>query len=117
MIECVGAAPSLHELNTYCVPAVPACVVTTASVWVPGARLKVCGAVCTAPPSTVNCSPAGLVRIVIPVCGTKLAVTVLAALMVTVVAVLLDAATGPLQLLNWYPLLAVAVRFTTVPAL
>ena len=47
----------------------------------------------------------------------KLAVTLSAALIVTVVEALFGEATGPLQLLNWYPLFAVAVRFTTVPAL
>ena len=56
-----AAPPSLQELKMYCVPVVPGCVAATAMVWVPAARLTVCGAVCTDPPSTVNCRPAGVV--------------------------------------------------------
>jgi hypothetical protein len=49
-------------LNAYCVPAAaPACGVVTATVCGPCERLSVCGAVCEAPSSTLNCNPAGLV--------------------------------------------------------
>lgn len=66
---CEAAPPSLHERKTYCVPAaswdLAPCVAATAMVWGPGARVSVLGAVCTAPPSTVNCRPVGLVWMVI----------------------------------------------------
>ena len=113
---CEAAPPSLHPVNTYCVPAAPACVVATAIVCVPGVRLSVCGAVCAAPPSTLNCNPGGLVWIVMVVNGEKLAFTVSGALMVTVVEGSLAFATVPLQPLKVYPLLAFAAIGTTAPA-
>ena len=81
----------------------------------PGVRFKVCGAVCGAPPSTVNCKPVGTVWMVMPVSGEKLATTVSAALMVTVVEALEALATGPVQLLKTNPAVGVAAMFTAFP--
>jgi len=49
-------------VKTYCVPVEPDCVVATAMVCDPCVRLSVRGAICAAPPSTLNCKPDGLVR-------------------------------------------------------
>ena len=65
VIECDTAPPSLQPVNTYCVPVAPGCGVVTAIVCDPAERLSVCGAVCAAPPSTLNCNPAGLVWMVV----------------------------------------------------
>jgi hypothetical protein len=61
VIECEAAPPSLQFEKKYSVPTDPACGLATAMVWEPCARFKVCGAVCAAPPSTLNCSPDGFV--------------------------------------------------------
>jgi hypothetical protein len=55
------------------------------------------------------------VATVIPEVDTKFAITVCGALMVTVVEALDGEATLPLQFVNEYPLLGVAVIGTTVP--
>jgi hypothetical protein len=67
VMVCDTAPPSLHPVNTYCVPVPPGCVVATAIVCGPCERLSVCGAICCVPLSTLNSSPSGLVRMVIGV--------------------------------------------------
>ena len=63
----------------------------TAIVCGPCERLSVWGAVWTAPPSTVNCNPVGLVWIVVPVSGGKKFATKIAGpFMVTLLVELLD---------------------------
>ena len=117
VIVCDAAPPSLHPVNTYCVPVVPGCVVATEIVCVPVVRFNVCGAVCGAPPSTLNCLPVGIVCMVTPPGSAKFAITACGALIVTVVEELLGLATPPLQLVNEYPVLAVALIGTAVPEL
>ena len=57
----VAPPPSFQPPKTNCVPGPLVCVVTTEMVCDPGERLRVCGAVNGAPPSTLACSPGGLV--------------------------------------------------------
>lgn len=73
-MECDAAPPSLQFANTYCVPVEPAWGVATAIVCEPCDRFTVFGAVCAAPPSTLNMSPVGLVCIVIAVSAAGLIV-------------------------------------------
>ena len=116
MMLCDAAPASLQPVNTYCVPGPPAWGVATERTCDPCDRFSDCGAVCAAPPSTLNCRPGGLVCTVIPVSAEKLAVTVCGPLMVTLVELLLELATLPLQPANEYPLLAVALTGTSAPA-
>ena len=100
VIECDAAPLSLQLTNTYWVSVAPACGVAVAMVCDPGERLRVCGAVCCAPPSTLKCKPGGFVWMVTPAKEEKLAVTVWGALIVTVVALFDALATLPDQLVN-----------------
>ena len=79
-MECDADPLSLHPVKTYCVPAVPACVVATAIVCEPIVRISAWGAVSGGPPSTVNCKPAGLIWMVVKIADATVVTSVTLAL-------------------------------------
>jgi hypothetical protein len=122
MVRAALVELSSHLLKAYCVPAVPACGVAKVTVHeLPAVQVSVFGVVKPVPaeqpvPLTPKVKPVG--DEVMVACGAKLATTDSAALMVIVVAALLELATVlPVQLVNAKPVLGVACRLTTVPEL
>ena len=83
-------------------PTAPACGVLVAIVcWLPACKNTATGVICDGPPSTLTANPDGeVLRVTLTLFTTKFAVTLSAALIVTLVEALLGFATGPLQLEN-----------------